>query len=45
MPKEKISLNYLRRLSGNYKLTIEEAQRLFLESEIVDTSLEKNQNV
>lgn len=45
MPKEKISLNYLRRLSDNYKLTIEEAQKLFPESKIVDTSLEKNQNV
>lgn len=37
--KEKISLNYLRRLSDNYKLTLEQAQRLFPESKIVDTNV------
>jgi hypothetical protein len=45
MEPEKISLNYLRRLSDNYNLTIEEAQKLFPKSIIVDTTLKNTENV
>jgi len=35
---KKISLNYLRRISDNYDLTLEKAKELFPDYEVVDTN-------
>lgn len=43
MDKEKkVSLQYLRRISDNYELTLEKAQEIFPQFEIVDNTIKNN---